>query len=328
MRVKPSAMDRRFYCSKACMAQAYKTRLTGAGNPNYRDAGWRACRWCNKNFKSYSKTIKFCTRECARLFRTDGKPKQDRSPHHRKPRLCKWCNTNALQHHRKVCDPCIQKWKLKIRTERTRVCVVCNNVFVAPSTSTTRITCSDLCSKRWMSIRQRGDKSHLWKGGKTSSAMILRTSAEYADWRMSVFSRDGFRCAICGSRGQIHAHHKKSFSEYPELRLDVNNGITVCHKCHSDIDPKAKNLVGKKRRTILMANIISHLESRFVHYIEASPSIYFAINGSPFCILVAPSSELSDEQKSTLELMAANGWKTHVCRSYQEFVEALGAKEK
>lgn len=54
------------------------------------------------------------------------------------------------------------------------------------------------------------------------------------------------------------------------------------------------------------------------------PDILACVNGNAFaCELKSATGRLSDEQKSTLELMASNGWKTHVCRSYQEFIEAL-----
>ena len=58
------------------------------------------------------------------------------------------------------------------------------------------------------------------------------------------------------------------------------------------------------------------------------PDILCAVNGQAYAFeLKGPGGRLSDEQKSTLEHMASNGWKTNVCRSYAEFVSALGGKD-
>jgi 5-methylcytosine-specific restriction endonuclease McrA len=43
-------------------------------------------------------------------------------------------------------------------------------------------------------------------------------------------------CAICGSDENLTVHHLKSFSQYPELELSVDNLITLCENknlnCH------------------------------------------------------------------------------------------------
>jgi hypothetical protein len=66
-----------------------------------------------------------------------------------------------------------------------------------------------------------------------------RKTKEYKEWRANVFERDGFKCQICGQVGGVlNAHHIKEFSKYPDLRYEVNNGITLCEDCHKNLHRK------------------------------------------------------------------------------------------
>jgi 5-methylcytosine-specific restriction endonuclease McrA len=61
----------------------------------------------------------------------------------------------------------------------------------------------------------------------------------YKKWRRMVFTRDYYTCQICHteySEDKLEAHHIKPFSIAPELQFDVNNGLTLCHKCHVKTD--------------------------------------------------------------------------------------------
>lgn len=82
-----------------------------------------------------------------------------------------------------------------------------------------------------------GKNNHNWKGGTRSANKIIRESQEYKDWRANVYERDNYSCQKCGkkSEGDLHAHHIKGFSDFPELRFDADNGLTVCLDCHSII---------------------------------------------------------------------------------------------
>lgn len=72
-----------------------------------------------------------------------------------------------------------------------------------------------------------------WQGGKTPEYIKLRNKPEARHWSLSVRKRDNFECQICGNIGlTMHANHIKKFSDYPDSRIDINNGITLCKNCH------------------------------------------------------------------------------------------------
>lgn len=85
--------------------------------------------------------------------------------------------------------------------------------------------------------QNKGEKSPSWKGGISRAYKTGYYSEEYKDWRMKVFTRDNWICQVCQKvGGYLTAHHIKSFAHYPELRFDVNNGITLCEECHKLTD--------------------------------------------------------------------------------------------
>ena len=98
-----------------------------------------------------------------------------------------------------------------------------------------------------------GEKANHWKGGITPLTKQIRNSFKYRQWRSDVFTRDDFTCQNCGIRGNqtggyLEAHHHiKEFSEIiKEYKIktfdkalnceelwNINNGITLCKKCHN-----------------------------------------------------------------------------------------------
>lgn len=101
--------------------------------------------------------------------------------------------------------------------------------------------------RRHCSERQKGEKSHRWKGGLTAKRILIRNSAEYKNWRAYVFQRDRHTCQNCGIRGgELQAHHIKAFAFFPELRFEISNGQTLCGPCHKKTPSYQahKNVVG------------------------------------------------------------------------------------
>lgn len=71
---------------------------------------------------------------------------------------------------------------------------------------------------------------------------------KHGAWARAVISRDHATCQRCGVTGvELHAHHIKSFAEFPALRWELSNGLTLCHHCHwlehTVVNAKAVNSV-------------------------------------------------------------------------------------
>jgi len=93
----------------------------------------------------------------------------------------------------------------------------------------------------------RGPRHRWWKGGISSKNELLRKSPEYKLWRKAVFARDNYACIWCGTKDKtIKADHIKPFALYPELRFAIDNGRTLCDKCHRTTDTYGNKTQGNE----------------------------------------------------------------------------------
>lgn len=82
-----------------------------------------------------------------------------------------------------------------------------------------------------------GENNPNWKGGvskttKTDRQLHMET-LEYKNWRVSVFRRDNYTCQKCGITGvRLNANHDLPYNLFPDLRVELLNGETLCESCH------------------------------------------------------------------------------------------------
>lgn len=76
-----------------------------------------------------------------------------------------------------------------------------------------------------------GPKNPNWRGG-IQLRHPERNRYRSKMWVKAVKDRDCWKCVECGAIDRLHAHHIKRWKDYPELRYEVSNGVTLCHKCH------------------------------------------------------------------------------------------------
>lgn len=51
-------------------------------------------------------------------------------------------------------------------------------------------------------------------------------------WKKKVLEKG--KCERCGSTENLEAHHFIRWADFPQGRIDVENGVCLCHKCHTE----------------------------------------------------------------------------------------------
>lgn len=59
-----------------------------------------------------------------------------------------------------------------------------------------------------------------------------RDDSRVTAWKKAVLAPG--RCAFCGAEKDLEAHHVIGWAEWPQGRIDVSNGLCLCHKCHTE----------------------------------------------------------------------------------------------
>ena len=68
----------------------------------------------------------------------------------------------------------------------------------------------------------------------------------YKHFRLQVLKRDKFTCKMCktkGKRVRLNVHHIIKWSSAASLRYDIDNGITLCRKCHDSVKGKESHYI-------------------------------------------------------------------------------------
>lgn len=68
-------------------------------------------------------------------------------------------------------------------------------------------------------------------------------------WRKLILHRDKL-CQMCKRKVATEAHHVKPLEKYPELALDLDNGMGVCRDCHEKTKNKKKKVIPNGVRII------------------------------------------------------------------------------
>ena len=85
-----------------------------------------------------------------------------------------------------------------------------------------------------IAIHLSGEDHTNWKGGITGERQSKMTKGDYKKWRKDIYERDNYICQKCGQKGgELNSHHIYNYSDNKAKIIDINNGITLCEKCHN-----------------------------------------------------------------------------------------------
>lgn len=142
-----------------------------------------------------------------------------------------------------VCDNC--KKSYEVPYHRRKLSKYCSRICQVTSPERKKLSQKVGISNK--SKRLKEDNPN-WKNGKSNLSNNLRTMMKMRLWTYDIFVRDKFTCQKCGDDkgGNLNAHHKKHLSKIiDEFKIqsvtdahkcnelwDLNNGITLCIKCH------------------------------------------------------------------------------------------------
>jgi len=136
------------------------------------------------------------------------------------------------EHKRKLSDSHKGKKLSKEHKEKISLGMMGKNIWMKGRKVSDKVR---LSSKK----RFTGKNNPRWRGGITPENLRIRNSIETRLWREAVFARDNWTCQKYGVKGgRLVAHHIQNFSQFPDLRLAIDNGITLSDKAHREFHKK------------------------------------------------------------------------------------------
>lgn len=100
-------------------------------------------------------------------------------------------------------------------------------------------------TRKKLSDMKKGSKHWNWKGGTNNRDVHSLYNPEYVDWRSKVLKRDLFKCRLANEKclGGLQVHHILPWRDYPDMRYEISNGISLCHAHHPRKRAEEKRLV-------------------------------------------------------------------------------------
>lgn len=199
------------YCSLECKSKGISKFYSGNNSPNTKEKIKCNCDYCGVELEL-------------------NKYRYDKSKHH-------YCSLECKNKHRSIWyrgDNHKGYSKVKFN------CETCGKETYQSKSwynSNTHHYCSYKCAHKGQSVYYSGENHPCYNPNiKHEDRVNGRFVEGYDKFVTDVYKRDKYSCQCCGDNkgGNLVAHHLNGYSWYEEGRMDINNAITLCNKCHKD----------------------------------------------------------------------------------------------
>lgn len=199
----------------------------------------KTCQHCGKDFEAKRSDAKFCGQKCRQnshrnLKFNNGFKKceqcgQEFKPKHGHEKYCSVaCSENALRDASK-------KWKQNKRVKDIIKAFPSAQVYFDCTKIYQCVECGEYFEYH------RG--AHKYCESCSIKQLEIRHSRIYKPWADSVKARDS-KCVVCGSTHKLEAHHIVPKLQNPSLARDLDNGISLCAKCHREGEGAIHKVLG------------------------------------------------------------------------------------
>ena len=143
-------------------------------------------------------------------------------------KTCRWCGKEFESTHKKVF--CSSKCKVSKTTNDRKIRREIREAQI-----------HELIIENVMEFLEEGGFN--WDNHGVEYIVENAEIIDHQIWSNKVKSRDG-KCQVCGSTHNLEAHHIKPKNQNPELTHDVDNGMTLCEKCHRRSSYSVHHIIG------------------------------------------------------------------------------------
>jgi hypothetical protein len=242
-----------FYCSTSCRHEHLKELMAGENNPNYLKVEY-ICDGCEKKIMVIPSKLEnqkhiFCCNECYK--KNIGKyitGKNNPLYVEKKKSICSECGKEferkpgQFKYEISYCSrECYFKSLKEKKQKLERILIQCGfcgkdiHLLKSQTIGKKHIYCSRECQRKGHGKHYSGINHPRYNPELTSKERLeARKYNDYYKWRKKVYERDNYTCQSCNddSGGNLVAHHLESYRTNENLRTSVENGITLCEKCH------------------------------------------------------------------------------------------------